>query len=103
MSLDAAVTGLMLLALLGANWPFFSDRLLLLGPRRPGKGLAWRLLELMLITAGLTALGVFLEGRIGQAHPQGWAFYAVMLCLVLTLAFPGFVWRYLRRRAGQPD
>jgi hypothetical protein len=43
-------------------------------------------------------LGFVLEARAGQRHPQGWEFYAAGLCLFLTLAFPGFVWRYLRRQ-----
>ena len=30
--------------------------------------------------------------------PQRWEFYAALGFLFLTLAFPGFVWRYLRRR-----
>jgi hypothetical protein len=40
----------------------------------------------------------WLEGRGGQVASQGWQFYAVLLCMMLTLAFPGFVWRHLRRR-----
>ena len=48
---------------------------------------------------GLTlALGFALEARIGQRQPQGWEFYAAMLFMFITFAFPGFVWRYLRRR-----
>jgi hypothetical protein len=29
-----------------------------------------------------------------------WQFYAVTVCLYLVLGFPGFVHRYLRRRAA---
>ena len=39
-----------------------------------------------------------LERRAGQIAPQGWEFYAVTGTLFLTLAFPGFVYRYLLRR-----
>ena len=39
-----------------------------------------------------------LESSIGQRSPQGWEFYAAGACLFITLASPGFVWRYLRRR-----
>ncbi len=97
MSLHLAVYLLIALALVGANLPFLSQRLLLLGPRRADKGLGWRLLELLILCALTTALGFVLEGQIGQRHPQGWPFYAVVLCLFLTFAFPGFVWRQLRR------
>ena len=40
------------------------------------------------------------RGQIGQRQPQGWEFYAIVICLFLTFAFPGFVWRILRRRRG---
>lgn len=88
---------LLVLAAAGANWPFLTRRWGLLGPRRGPKPLALELLELMIVTAVLIVAGRAFENHLGQAHPQGWAFYAVMLCLVLTLAFPGFVWRHLRR------
>lgn len=92
-----AAVALLVLALGLANWPFFTDRLLLVGARRADKHWAWRLLELGLC-AGLTILlGFAWESHEGQRHTQGWEFYAVVACLFLTLAFPGFVWRYLRR------
>jgi hypothetical protein len=40
---------------------------------------------------------VALESSIGQRAKQDWEFYAAGACLFLTLASPGFVWRYLRR------
>lgn len=97
MSSAASVWLVLLLAVLLANLPFFNDRLLAVGPRRPGKGVAVRLLELMLCTAVTIGLGRWLEGRNSQAAEQGWQFYAVLACVMLTLAFPGFVWRHLRR------
>lgn len=90
---------LMVLAVAGANWPFLTQRWGLLGPRRGPKPLALELLELLVVAGLLVVVGRLLEGRIGQVHAQGWAFYAVVLCLMLTLAFPGFVWRHLRRGA----
>ncbi len=90
---------LLLVGFAAANLPFLTDRLLLIGPRRAPKALGWRLLELLLL-AGLTiALGLLMEQRIGQRAPQGWEFYAAVLCLMVTFAFPGFVWRVLRRGA----
>jgi len=100
MNQTASVWLVLLVALVAANLPFFTERVLLVGPRRAPKALAWRLVELLLL-AGLTlGLGFALEARLGQRHAQGWEFYAAGLCLFVTFAFPGFVWRYLRKRHG---
>jgi hypothetical protein len=85
-------------ALVAANLPFVNERLFVIGPRRAPKALGWRLLELLVFAALAFALGSFIEARLGQRHAQGWEFFAAGLCLFLTFAFPGFVWRYLRRR-----
>lgn len=97
MSTAVAVWLVLGFAVVAANLPFLSERLLLVGPARAPKPLAWRLLELLLLYAATLGLGFLLEARIGQRQPQGWEFYAAAGCLFLTLAFPGFVWRYLRR------
>ena len=89
---------LLLLALLAANLPFLSQRLLIVGPRRHDKTLSWRLLELMLLYVLTGLLGLLLEQRAGQVAPQGWEFYAITAALFLTLAFPGFVYRQLLHR-----
>jgi Protein of unknown function (DUF2818) len=83
---------------LAANLPFLSDRIGLVGPARRGKGMALRLFEMLCLGAIVVAIGTAFEARIGQRAPQGWEFYAVIVCLLLTLGFPGFVWRQLRRR-----
>lgn len=98
MGQSAAVWLVLGFALAAANLPFVNERLLVLGPRRDPKRLAWRLLELLLLGAATLVLGFTLEARLGQRQPQGWEFYAALGCLFLTFAFPGFVWRYLRRR-----
>jgi hypothetical protein len=85
-------------AFVTANLPFLSERLLLVGPRRAPKPFGWRLVELALLAVVAYGFGALLEARIGQRSPQGWEFYAAGLCLYATFAFPGFVWRYLRRR-----
>lgn len=95
-----AIWLVMLVALVAANLPFISNRLLIVGPRPQHKGIAWRLLELLLLAALTLGIGFALEARIGQVQPQGWQFYAAFACLFLTLAFPGFVWRQLRRHHG---
>jgi hypothetical protein len=85
-------------ALVAANLPFVNERLFIVGPRRvPSKAFGWRLLELVLLFGAVIGLGFGLEARIGQRHAQGWEFYAAALAMFVTFAFPGFIWRYLRR------
>jgi hypothetical protein len=98
MSSVASVWLVLLLAAVLANLPFFNERLFAFGPRKVHKGIALRLVELMLYTALTIGLGRWLEGRNSQMAEQGWQFYAVLSCVMLTLAFPGFVWRHLRRQ-----
>ena len=97
MDQTVAVWIVLAVAVLAANLPYFNERLLLVGPRRSPKGGWWRLLELLLMAVLTFAVGSLLEARIGQRHVQGWEFYAAGACLFVTLGFPGFVWRYLRR------
>lgn len=87
------------LALVAANLPFVSNRLLLVRALPGQKSLAWRLLELVLLYLLVGAVALGMEHSIGQVAPQGWEFYAVTGCLFLTLAFPGFIYRYLYRRS----
>ncbi len=60
-----------------------------------GKNLAVRLAELVVMYFLVGGIGLLLEKRLGQIAPQGWEFYAITGTLFITLAFPGFVWRYL--------
>lgn len=93
----AEVWGVILAALVLANLPFVNERLFIVGPRRAPKALGWRVLELLLLFALVLGLGFLIEGHLGRRQEQGWQFYAAMGCLFLTFAFPGFVWRYLRK------
>ena len=97
MDQSTAVWLVLAVAVTAANLPYFNERVLLVGPRRAPKAAWWRLLELVLMAALTFALGSVFETRIGQRHAQGWEFYAAGACLFITLGFPGFVWRYLRR------
>ncbi|WP_280189802.1 DUF2818 family protein [Delftia sp. PS-11] len=101
MSQTASIWLVILAALVAANLPFISQRLLLLGPVAAGrrKPLALRLLEMLLLYLLVGGLALLLERRVGQIAPQGWEFYAITACLFMTLAFPGFVYRYLVRRS----
>lgn len=90
------------LAALAANLPFINERLFALVrlPSLPAKPFWLRLLELLVLYFATGAVANLLEGRIGGVFRQGWEFYAVTACLFLVLAFPGFVYRYLRKRHG---
>lgn len=89
---------LLLIGFAAAKLPFLTERWLRVGPRRAPKPLAWRLLELLLLVGLTILLGMAIESCIGQRAPQGWAFYAAALCLMISFAFPGFDWRILRRQ-----
>jgi len=99
MRFSAAAWLVILFAVVAANLPFVNERLFVVGPRRTPKAFGWRLVELVLLYGLTLALGFAVEARLGQRQPQGWEFYAAMASLFVTLAFPGFVWRYLRRRS----
>ncbi|HEU4621043.1 MAG TPA: DUF2818 family protein [Burkholderiaceae bacterium] len=92
------------LAVVIANLPFINQRLfgLVRMPFTATHGIKplWvRLIELALgyVVVGLAAR--WIEGYLGSIAPQGWQFYAVTLCLFLVAAYPGYVWRCLRRGA----
>ena len=97
MASSAAVWLVLLIALIAANLPFVNERLFVVGPSRSPKLIGWRLLELGVLWGLTLAVGFALEARAGQIQPQGWEFYAALGFTFLTFAFPGFVWRYLRR------
>jgi surface polysaccharide O-acyltransferase-like enzyme len=90
----------LLAALAAANLPFLNDRWLAVIARSAPKTLGIRLVELLLLYLLVGALGLALEQSAGQIAPQGWEFYATTGAMFLTLAFPGFVYRYLFKRRG---
>ena len=94
---SAAITALLLLAVVLANAPFCYERFLFLGGSKARQP-AWRLLELLLFYGAFLALARAAEAHFGQVQAQGWQFYAVSLCLFLSMAFPGFVWCYLLKK-----
>lgn len=92
---------LILIAAVAANLPFVNQRLMAVVPlSAPRKSLGWRVLELVLWYFIVGGIGIMLEKAAGQKAPQGWEFYAITAALFLTLAFPGFVYRYLLRRGA---
>ncbi|KQR49899.1 DUF2818 family protein [Acidovorax sp. Leaf160] len=104
MSQTGAVWLVIVAALLAANLPFVNERWLAVGPRAAArKPLGGRLAEMVLLYAVVGGLALLLERRAGQIAPQGWEFYAITATLFVTLAFPGFVYRYLLRRRDGGD
>ncbi len=89
---------LILLALVAANLPFFTERLFFVRRLAQGKSLAWRLAEMLLAYLVVGLIAMALEQYLGKNAPQGWEFYAITGALFITLAFPGFVYRYLYKR-----
>ena len=101
MDVSLASWFVIVLAALAANLPFFNERLFALLPlSRPVKSLWLRLLELVVLYFLLRGVAYLFEARMGNVFPQRWEFYAITACLFLVLAFPGFVFRYLRKRHG---
>lgn len=96
-------------ALAAANLPFANERVFGLlsmkatqsgeaGNKPRTKPFLARLIELLVLYFLVGLVAWLLESRIGNVFAQGWEFYAVTACLFLVLAFPGFVFRYLRKR-----
>ena len=87
---------LLLLALVLANSPWFSERLFFLIPlKKQPKNVAWCVLELVTLYFILGFIIRYAEhARMGQVAPQKWEFYAITACLFLVLAFPGFIYRF---------
>ena len=100
MSQTASIWLVIVAALFAANLPFMNQRLLAVIPMTRTKTLAMRLAELVFFYFLVGGLGLLLEKRAGQIAPQGWEFYAVTGAVFMTLAYPGFIWRYLLRRGN---
>lgn len=90
-----------LLAAIAANLPFCNERLFAVLPVGAQVKPFWlRLLELLVLYALVGGIAYLLEARIGNVFFQGWEFYAITACFFIVLAYPGFVFRYLRKRHG---
>ncbi len=84
-----------------ANWPFLTEKQFLVrSPVGGQKSFGFRLLELILGYALVLLVGFGLETHMGAVQSQTWNFYAIAALLFLVMAYPGFVWRYLRRRSS---
>ncbi len=103
MDISLASWFVILLALAAANLPFLSERLfglIALSPKAAStdKSMWWRLLELLVLYFVVGFAGRFVEGRTGDVFSQTWEFYAIAAVAFIVLAYPGFAFRYLRKR-----
>ncbi|MCU6433077.1 DUF2818 family protein [Undibacterium sp. Jales W-56] len=102
MEVSASAWLVIILAIAAANLPFFNERLLTVVPLFGWlvKPFWMRLLELAVLYFLLGLVANLLESNAGNRFPQTWEFYAITSCLFIVLAFPGFVYRYLRKQHG---
>ncbi len=100
MDLNVASWLVIAIALMAANLPFLNEAIFGLIPLKAAKPFWLRLLEMTALYFVVGGLAYVLESRIGTAFAQNWEFYAITGCLFLVLGFPGFVFRYLRKRHG---
>jgi len=101
MNQTLAVWLLIALALVTANLPFLTERVLTVVPWKRGVAVKpfWvRMAELLLYYALVMALGFAFEAALGNSFAQGWEFYAITFSLYVVLGYPGFVVRYLFKR-----
>lgn len=91
------------IAIIAANLPWLSDKVLLvLEPKDGVKRAAWRWLEWMLLFFIVGGVALGMEQKLnGEIYAQDWEFYAVGLCLFLVFALPGFIYRYDLRQLLQ--
>jgi len=88
---------LLVLSLLAANLPWLSERFLLVmtPPGGQGKAFWMRLLEWFILLIVFIFASFGLEKKLmGEIYTQDWEFYAVMLCLFVVFALPGFIYRH---------
>lgn len=97
LSLEASVWMVIVLALVGANMPFLTHRQLGIFKLKNKKTILIHFFELIIYYLLIGFVSLLLEKNIGKISSQGWEFYALSAALFLTLAFPGFIYRYLRK------
>ncbi|RDU96411.1 DUF2818 family protein [Trinickia dinghuensis] len=97
--MSAAGWFIVLLALIGANVPFFNQRLFAVVPIGAVKKSAWlRIAEMIALYFAIGMIGFALEARAGNRFEQGWQFYAITFSMFVVFAFPGFTFQYLVKR-----
>ncbi len=91
-------------ALAAANLPFVTEKLFGFVPLGAAKAegartkAGWvRVIELTVLYFVVGVVAYLLEARIGNVFAQVKEFYMVTVPLFVVFAFPGFVYRYLRK------
>jgi hypothetical protein len=83
-----------------ASLPFFVQRWALVLKRSVAKPFVLYAAESFLLFTLVVSAFVIWEAQAGQRASQEWEYYAVIVCLWLVAAFPGFVWRFLLQKKG---
>jgi len=109
MTSASAIWILLVFAIIAANLPWLSERVLFIWTPAKGKSPWVRLAEWLLLYFIVGGIAIGLEQKtLGEVHAQDWEFYVVTFCLFLVFALPGFIYRYdlrhhldrERKRAG---
>jgi len=88
-------TTLILLFLVIANLPWFTERVFLVYPLKSVKSVMIRLIELVVYYFVSLLIAIAAEIQFsGDVFPQQWEFFVTTFCLFLVLAVPGVIYRY---------
>ncbi|MGL4574589.1 MAG: DUF2818 family protein [Burkholderiaceae bacterium] len=98
MRTDLAALLFVIFGFVAASLPFFFSRWALVLARPSAKPFILYAVESFVLFAFVVGGFAVWEARSGQRSPQDWEYYAVMVCLWLVAAFPGFVWRFLLQK-----
>ncbi|NOQ93876.1 MAG: DUF2818 family protein [Methylophaga sp.] len=86
---------LILLFLIIANLPWFTERVFLVYPLQSVKSVVIRLIELVVYYFASLLIAIAAEIQFsGDVFPQQWEFFVTTFCLFLVLAVPGVIYRY---------
>ncbi|MFN4263575.1 MAG: DUF2818 family protein [Thioalkalivibrionaceae bacterium] len=86
----------LVIAFVGANLPWLSDRIFFVFVPANGKKSPWtRVFEWGVLYVVIGLIGFGLERlATGDVHSQGWEFYAITASLFAVFAIPGYIWRF---------
>jgi len=88
-------TVLIILFLIIANLPWFTERLFLIILLKKNKSVVVRLIELVVYYFVSLLIAIAAEIQFsGEVFPQQWEFFVTTFCLFLVLAAPGVIYRY---------
>jgi len=94
MTSHTAIILLLTFAVIAANLPWISNRILFIWTPAGDKSPWARFAEWLLLYFVVGGLAMGLEKKsIGEIHTQDWEFYAITFCLFLVFALPGFIYR----------